>query len=326
MNKTKMILAATGGAIGLVVLVLAFFTWRAYSARTAAIEGDYDEGVDGLETVLEKAQELSRKKVYPCQASVTAIESNRQLVASWSDEALQIASRGDRVFEKTTAAAFKSFIIADAKRLLPDFAFGPFKEYIADGKMPAEDQLQVLQRKWNDVSTIVETLLTNGVAEVVDIQFKEPAAAQKTSDRPEPRSAGKKKGGAKAKDAEALREPAANGYVVTFAAKPSALTKVFNALAVCERYIVVEDFSLTRTADEIAAALGGDDKKAEAKQAAGRRSRRRTAQQVVEKKAEEEEAPKNVVVTDPAKDAPIHVTMTATVYDFRSLEEEGEVK
>ena len=44
MNKTKMILAGTGGAIGLVVLVLAFLVWQAFSAKTAAIEGDDEEG------------------------------------------------------------------------------------------------------------------------------------------------------------------------------------------------------------------------------------------------------------------------------------------
>ena len=72
MNKTKMILAGIGGAAGLAVLVLAFLVWQAFSAKTAAIEGDDEEGIDGLETVESRAQGLSRKPVYPCAKSVDA--------------------------------------------------------------------------------------------------------------------------------------------------------------------------------------------------------------------------------------------------------------
>ena len=36
------------------------------------------------------------------------------------------------------------------------------------------------------------------------------------------------------------------------------------------------------------------------------------------------EASKNGLVTDPLKDDPMTVTMTVTVHDFRSLEEDGE--
>ena len=121
MNKTKMILAGTGGAIGLVVLVMAFLTWRAWSEKTAAIEGD-DEGNDGLETVMSRAQGLSslteKHPIFPSAASVTEIDSNCTAVAEWQKEAMKLASSGDRPYEATTPAAFKTFIVSDAKRLM----------------------------------------------------------------------------------------------------------------------------------------------------------------------------------------------------------------
>ena len=88
MNKTKMILAGTGGAIGLVVLVLAFLVWQAFSAKTVAIEGDDEEGTDGLETVEARAQSMSRKTVYPCAASLSAIAANQKAVEAGAEVVL----------------------------------------------------------------------------------------------------------------------------------------------------------------------------------------------------------------------------------------------
>ena len=156
MNKTKMILAGIGGAAGLAVLVLAFLVWQAFSAKTAAIEGDDEEGIDGLQTVEARAQGLSRKPVYPCAKSVDAIAANQAAINDWCKEGLKLAARGDKVFEKTTAPKFKAFLVADAHRIAglpggvggklvkPDFAFGPFKDYIVEGKMPAETELGTL--------------------------------------------------------------------------------------------------------------------------------------------------------------------------------------
>lgn len=330
MNKTKIILAGIGGAVGLAVLVMAYFCWSAFSAKTAASEGDDEEGVDGLETVVAKAQTLSRKPVYPCAASLTAIESNQAAVVAWQKEATELATRGDRVYEKTTPAQFKTDIVNDAKRLAalpggvagkfvkPEFAFGPFKDFIAEGKMPAEAQLAELQRRWDDVVTVVEILAKNGVSELVDIQFKSAAKeeAQQRKDKKD-RKDRKDKG---KKSAASGVQPLAYSYVFTFAVKPTGFVKVMNALAVAERFIAVDDFSFVRPKDALAEELGGADKKAAAQQASGgRRGRRRAA--VQEKKDEEKKDEKGGIVTDPQLDAPLTVTLTATVYDFRSLED-----
>ena len=333
MNKTKIILAGIGGAVGLAVLVMAYFTWSSFSAKTAAAEGDEEEGVDGLETVVAKAETLSRSPVYPCAASLSAIESNRTAVVDWQKQATELVTRGDRVYEKTTPPQFKTDIVNDAKRLAalpggvngklvkPDFAFGPFKEFIAEGKMPAEAQLAELQRRWDDVSTVIEILATNGVAELVDVQFK--AAAEKdAAQKPDKKSRKPAKSAKSAKDEKrpSAADPVAHSYVFTFATKPTGFVKVLNALVISERFVTVDDFSFVRPKDTLAEELGDADKKGAAQVQGGRRGRRRSAV-VEEKKDEEKKDEKGGIVTDPLLDAPLTVTLAATVYDFRSLED-----
>ncbi len=354
MNKTKMILAGTGGAIGLVVLVLAFLVWQAFSAKTAAIEGDDEEGTDGLETVESRAQSLSRKPIYPCAESVTAIVQNQKFVDEWREEGFALAARGDKTFPKTTPAQFKTDIVRDAKRLMalpggvagkivkPDFAFGPFKDYIVEGKMPSETELAELQRKWDDVATVTEMLSTNGVVELVDVGFASVNREQGTGNREQEKNgrakkgAGNnkaKKGATKGSDPGSLiPDPRSLSYVFTFAARPAAFVKTLNELEQCERFVTVDEFSFVRSGDVIAETLGGDEKKS-AEQAAGgrrgRRGRRGDAVQAAGSGASGEDAAsplkgKNGVVTDPLHDAPMTVTMTVSVHDFRSLEDNGE--
>lgn len=325
MNKSKLTLAVIGGVIGVAVLVMLFLVWNAYSAKSVALEGDEDEGVDGLETVEAKAASLSGKPVYPGKASVDAIESNRTVVVGWRDDALKLAAHGDRPIEKTTPAAFKTFIVADAKRLAalpggvggvlvkPEFAFGPFKDYIAGGVMPADDKLTELQRRWDDVATIVEALAKCGISELVDVQFAAPPAPEEE----EPAKKGRKSNARKAKAGadESRLKPVSFSYVFTFNARQAAFVKCVNALETCERFVTVDDFSFVRETDVIAQALGGGEAKSESR-STGRRGRRRA----IEEKTEEEDKPKAGIVTDPLLDPPMKVRLTASVYDFRSCE------
>ena len=326
MNKSKVILAATGGVIGVAVLVMAFFVWSAYSAKTAALEGDEEEGTEGLESVVQTAQKLSRDKVYPCAASVKAVQSNETLLAAWKDEALKLASRGDRPVKRTTPAQFKADMVGEAQRLLalpgqvqgriakPEFAFGPFKEYIAEGKMPTEAKLAELQRQWDDIMLIVETLAQCGVAELVDIQFKaQPETAPNAKDSRK----GARKTVKSAKAAKEENKPAIQGYVVTFTTRPLGFVKSLNAFETCERFVVVEGFSFLRDRDFLNEALGGGEKNEASKSTSGRRRRRGGP---VEEKAEEEK-PKSSIVTDPLMDTPFKVELTLSTYDFRTLEE-----
>ena len=344
MNKTKMILAGTGGAIGLVVLVLAFLVWQAFSAKTVAIEGDDEEGTDGLETVEARAQSMSRKTVYPCAASLSAIAANQKAVDDWCKEGLSLAARGDKVFTKTTPAQFKTDLVADARRLAdlpgkaggklvkPDFAFGPFKDYIVEGKMPSETELGELQRKWDDVATVTELLSTNGIAELVDVQFAAAKTVESADAKDKRGKGGKRDKRMSPQVAPAtLVSPVACSYVFSFSAKPAAFIRTLNALESCERFITVDDFSFVRPSDVIAESLGGEEKKASETQASGRRGRRgrRGGDAVAAPVAEggdgtEKAEGRNRIVTDPLLDAPMTVTMTVTVHDFRSLEEKPE--
>lgn len=320
MNKTKLTLTIIGGVAGAALLAMAFLVWRSTVAKTAALVGDDETGEDGYETVMDQARTLSRKNVYPCAASVTAIVSNRTLVTEWESEAQKLATRGDRVYEATTPPAFKSFVVADAKRLIslpgavegkiakPDFAFGPFRDYIVDSKMPDRASLSKLQRQWDDISTIVELLSTNEVSELTDVQVKEAVVEEPKNGRHRRPAV---------TESQATDAPASYTYVFSLTAKPAAFVKTINALETNERFIVVDDFSLGRSTDVIADTLGGEEKKAASTGRAGRRRR------VADTAGTKEEAKKqNGIVTDPALDAPMTVTLTVSVYDFRSLEEE----
>jgi len=324
--KSKVILAATGGVIGVATLAMAGFVYLAYSAKTDALEGG-DE-CEGLESVEAEARRLSSGKVYPCAASVTAVKSNDTLVAAWKDEAFKLAARGDRPVRQTTSAQFKADMVSEAKRLValpgavqgriakPDFAFGPFKDYIAEGKMPADAKLAELQRQWDDVVLLVETLSQCGIAELLDVQLKakpdEGAAGEKNARK----NARKAKGG---KVADVKLAPAKEEYVVTFTTRPQGLVKSLNALATCERFAVVEDFVFAREKDVLVEKLGGGDKKEAAQQQSGARRRRRG--QAVAEKTEEGAKPKGGIVTDPLLDEPFKVELTVATYDFRTLQE-----
>ena len=333
MNKNRMILAVAGGVTGLAVLVAAYFTWSSWAAKSAAIDGD-DES-EGLDEVVARAEKLSRAPVYPCAESVKATEGNAAQLAEWMAGARRLAARGDRVFPATTPPAFKTFIVQDAKRLVslpgsaagklaqPDFAFGPFKGYIAGGDLPSDAQLAELQRRWDDVAVVTETLAESGIGELTDVQFK---VADKPKEEPQQNARGNRRQAKKPAKKAAQEDKASVGavssfsYVFSFTAKPHALVKAVNALETCERFISVDDFSFRREKDAIAEALGGDEKKAEAVQTGGRR-RRRGGVAPSPLAEEKKDDAKSGIVTDPLLDAPFAVTMTVTVHDFGSLEE-----
>jgi len=336
MNKNRMILAATGGVVALAVLGMAGLVWNAHSEKVAALEGDLDEGTDGLETVVEKAQRLVRSPVYPGAESVKAVKANAEAVAEWRKEALLFASRGDRPVAKTTPPALKAFLVQDAKRIAalrgavngalvqPDFVFGPFKDYISEGKMPPEAKLAELQRRWDDVATLAETLSECGIDELVNVEFRDGASEEKQKEEAG-RGARKKPARGKKQPAdEKAFKPSAFAYTITFRARPNALIKALNAFAMSERFVVVDTLAFERQRDALAEALGGESKKNEAQQQGGRRRRRRGGDEPSAAQASaEESAAKGGIVTDPVLDEPFTVSLGVTVYDFGSLAEDA---
>ena len=330
MNKNRMILAVSGGVILVAILVMAFFNWSAYSSKVAALEGDDEDGVEGLVSFQDRASSLSRKPVYPCAESEKAIAANTECLADWCVEARKLASRGDLPARVTTPAQFKADIAADAKRLValpgavggalakPGFAFGPFRPYLVEGKMPTDAELPELTRRWEDVGHVVERLAQSGVAELLDVAFKDDAAkADAEKEKAERKPAKKARRAAKKAAAPEVVPPAAFTYVFTFATRPAGFVKALDALGTDDRFMVVDTFSITRTSDPVGVALGVADKRGAASRGVGRRGRRAQA----EKEPEEGEATSKVV-TDPVVDAPFNVALTVTVYDFRTMEED----
>jgi hypothetical protein len=299
------------------------------------MDGDPEEGTRGLETVVGEARRLSTGKVYPGPDSVKAIKASTDRLADWRREAIRLASRGDRVFEKTTPAAFKSFIVRDAKRIAalggsvdgalvkPDFAFGPFKPYIAEGKMPEDARLAELQRRWDDLSGFAEMLATNGAAELVSFEFRDKASEEE-KEKADAQQKRNRRGGAKKPEATSSFKPSSFSYVAVFRARPNALIGVVNSIDSGERFIAVDSLSFERGSDTLLVALGGEDKsKASSQQQAGRRRRRRGGGDEQPKAAAAETAAaKGGIVTDPALDEPFDVTLAFTVYDCNSLVEE----
>ena len=339
MNKSKMIPAVTGGVFAVLALGLGYVTWSAMSAKTAALEGD--DGSKGLVNLRQDLRGLQNKKPFPCVESVKAINEKRDTVNRWKEEAEKLVSRGDRCWQSTTPPAFKEFVIADAKRLslLPgapgrtllaaDFGFGPFRPYIIEGKLPEAAQLALLERQWDDIAGVIELMATNGVTALTDVRLKAAAVKEEPKKEVTKKNSRKKKKGKKALDAKAAekaRSITPQSYIFDFAVRPAAFVKLIDQLAVSERFIVVDDFTFSRgEKDALALALAAEEKKPD-EAASGRRSRRRRGAAEEEKKEEAAKTPQSNIVTDPLIADPLLVSMTLTVYDFGTLNDEQKVE
>ncbi len=328
MSKTKIILAAIGGSCALVSLVLCFLIWSAASDRSEKADEIEDSSGMGM---MDSARKLMRQPIYPGPASVRALESNRTEYASWSASARTLAARGDCAFEATTAPAFKTFLVEEARHLSelpggvdgklvkPEFPFG-FKDYIIGGKMPEEADLPRLQREWNDVSTVISALAVTGVVEIVDVTMKAKA------EEPEPQETGRRnrrRKAPKADEAAAENAPLVTTFTVVFRARPQGLVSAVNAIVASSRFIVIDDMSFVREQDALSEILGGD---AKGESAAPRRSsrRRRGAVQDEESAGEAKGLVPGGLVTDPARAPLLKVSMSFSVYDFRSRTNDGK--
>lgn len=329
MSKPKIILAAVGGAIVVVSVVLGILIWNVASGRS--------ETVDELDSAIVAAEGLMKKPVYPGPASVKALESNRVDYASWSASARELASQGDHAFGKTTPSAFKAFLVEEARRLSelpggvegklvkPGFAFG-FSAYITGDEMPKDSDLPNLQREWYDISTVIETLAVTGVVEIADVarQMKTPAPEEQEANTPRK---GKKRKNVKAQEEESATAPLVSTFTIVFRAKPQGLVNAINGIVSSKRFIVVDEMSFAREQDALANVLGGDAKKEEgSSRRSSRRSRRGAESESFGDNAAEKDGSTSAdgVITDPAKAPLLKVSMTFSVYDFRTRQNEEQ--
>jgi hypothetical protein len=321
MKNTKVILYAIGGVAGLAVLALGYFLFGAFSEKSD-LEMEYQSALDDV-------SRFARGKVLPCNDSVVAIKNNCEAISNWWSEAQRLVSAGDRVYEKLSPAQFKTYLIDSANRIanLPGaaegkfvkagFGFGPFKDFIADGKMPDEKDLPRLQRQWDDFEILIAALSKSGVVELTDLQIKENVSAQKSEEEEASNRNNKKKRKAANKKVktEAFKKPTSFTYVLSLAARPAAIVKSVNAIEANERFMIIDSFTMTRATDTIAEALAANDKQDQPRSRRGRRGRGGADQE------KDEKAPESVIVTDPALDAPRNIVMTVSTYDFRTLEQ-----
>ena len=324
MNKSKIILASIGGVTLVVSLALAYFIWSAMSERS--------ERLDELDGAEQSLSNMMRLPVNPSPEAIKAYKENAESYVNWKDEAQKLVTTGDMIFEQTTPPALKAAMVAEARRLAalpggvdgaivqPDFAFG-FKEFVLDGNMPAEADVAKIQREWYDMSVVVEALSKSGVIEITDLVLTGAAPAP----APEQQAEGnrrQRKGGktaAKSKAAEKGEGPAVTRLRVEFRAMPPALVAVANSLMVSRRFIVVDDMTFSRERDELSEKLGGEGKKPAEAQAGrtGRRGRRARQDDAEESAGADVQSG---IVTDPQTAPALRVSMTISVYDFRSLE------
>ncbi len=329
MNKNKIVMSAIGGVALVALLAIGYSAFSTWSERTMMEED--------LDVVRQNVQRLRSAKVAPVEASVKAIDDNREKLSAWRNEALALASRGDERPEAgVTAAAFKQKMVDDARELarLPGaanngvltaegFGFG-FKDIITGGSMPEAAKLERLQRQWSDIKLFVRTLAACGAAELTGVTIvdapaesdlgraNDSAAKQNKKNRRNKQAASSSSRG----EAEASHLPTLQSYELSFRAKPAAFVRVLNALGSAERFVTVDDFAFARAEDALATMLGGGKEKTATTSRRGGRRRRAAAETV--DAAEPEETVKKGLVTDPESAAPLAVTLKLSTFDFGS--------
>ena len=324
-SKNQIVMLSIGGVSLVVLAVLGYLSFDAYSAKSEATESS--------ESNAAAVRSLLGAAISPDPASVAAVNKNRDALAGWTEAAVSTVAAGDRVIAAdVNEAAFKQKLVDEARtlsnlpggvdgKIMKDVSAFGFPDLVAGDKLPEKAELPRLQRLWGDVCTFVKTLSDCGVIEVVRI---EPGIAKQPQAAAEPKDAKKAKK-RKKKDAED-EKPAYTDekYVVEFRARPAALVKAVNALATCERFIVVETLDFSREGDMIGKALGeGSKRSSDAEQQSSRPRRRRRGAAEAEFGADAAE--QNIaadsgkgVVNDPAKEDPFLVRAIITTYDFGS--------
>lgn len=326
MNRHKMIQLIIGGVFVLLAIGAGYFALAAYLRKDAALEGD-EENV-GLESVRSSVRSLQRKPIFPSRANADMFKANCTSVTVWRTRAIERMSRSDRPGSDWTPPALKEYLIVNARRLselpvagdarmIPEgFGFGPFKEYIVEGKLPAEAKLDELNRQWVDFSCVVEHLSDCRICGLTDFQVLTAAAAEAQE------GAGNRKKKKQKKVVADKPLTLSQQYQFSFEATPAAFIDCINTLTTCtNRYIVIDDFAFNRAKDTIALGLKSENEKKDAEKSGGRRSGRRRSAQKEEAEQPAESVPQHGILTDPVSDIPLSVTLKLTVHDFGSLVE-----
>ena len=159
MTKQQKLGACFGGAVGVVALALGWFLYSAYAEHQAAVEGDPEEGLEGLVGAKEKnAGYYATSNPFPSAEAIALVKSNEAAYAAWKADALDLASRGDcpPVPPRLGGTVFKNRLFEQVSRMkklpggamgricAPTFLFG-FDQYLGEtGGTPEQKDLPKL--------------------------------------------------------------------------------------------------------------------------------------------------------------------------------------
>ncbi|MBO7687103.1 MAG: Amuc_1100 family pilus-like protein [Kiritimatiellae bacterium] len=322
MTKQQKIGASCGGAFALCALALGWFLYSAYADHQAALEGDAEEGIKGLnDAKAEHARYHSQSDPFPSTEAIAAVKANKEAYSSWKTNALDLAARGDCPpppdgLERTV---FKQNLYEQVTKMqnLPGgvvgricastFQFG-FEQYLGEaGGTPEQKDLPKLYAQLTTITNVVDLFAKSGVLEVRAFErLENKDEAEENNSR---NAKNRSKGGKKSAKDEVGEAPKRYDYRIEYAVRASGFVKVLNGLAKSPRFYVVSEFGFEHEGDSLKARL---DRVATASTTGepshGRRGRGR------EKK--EQEVADNGFVTNPETDSPILVRMKLSVYDF----------
>lgn len=327
LSKQQMIGAVGGGLFAVGALGLG---WLFYSAW--AEKGEAEEK---LQAEADTYARYNSAAVYPSKASIESVKSNATSYAVWYDQAVTLASRGDKTFPSETPPIFKQRLQGEVRRMLDlpggldgkiadaKFLFG-FEQYLGEGGvLPKDEDVPRLAVQLDTISSLMDIFAEAGVYGVKNIVRVEAKTEKAEGGE---NSAQKKK--AEKKDDDKGPKRSKLTYQFEVEARPAAVVKMLNALTSCPRFAVVRNFAFKTAPDVIVERLTAAEKaKADAaapKTAVRRRGRGAAAQQSLENP--EAVAAANRVISDPEGDDPITVTFTLDVWDFGKAAQAAEAK
>ena len=320
-SSGKAVLGGAGAAFALVAAVLGYFLYDAYSCRTEADEN--------LETAIGDFHRFNSAAIFPSKKSIADVKTNAAAYASWRAEALELASRGDKVFPEEPETVFKQRLQTEVSRMralpggvggrisAPAFFFG-FDQYLGDGGvLPAREDVPRLASQLDTITRVVDICAQAGVLEVKAVQrLAKPQPKEDEDDRSRQRNRKKRR------QSKAQQEPEFTSLEYSFelAARPAAVVKVLNSLASDSRFMVVSSLALRESADMIVDKLNAVAAAEQQKSSSRRRGRRGRVRDDAEFNPESDDASAKVdrLVVDPELDAPIVASFKLATYDFGS--------
>ncbi len=326
MTKQQKLGACFGGAFVLCALALGWFLYSAYAEHQAALDGDEEEGTEGLTSAKQKYGNFySQSNPFPSNAAIDLVKSNETAYAAWKVGAIELAARGDcpKPPEGLSGTVFKNHLFEQVTRMqklpgavagricAPTFLFG-FDQYLGEaGGTPDQKDLPKLYAQLATITNVVDLFAQSGVLEVRTFtRLEAKDENEEDGDRGGRRNRGKKNKSANGEDA--AKGPKCYDYRLEYTVRASAFVKVLNGLAKSPRFYVVSEFGFEHEGESLKTRL---DRVGSAAASGGASSRSRRNRERNKKEEEVETG----FVTNPETDPPILVRMKLSVYDFAEM-------